>query len=209
MCHLKYSQSISMKNIIIVSVIIFLAGCTKETYVEGLVPNAKSFDLNKTMPIINGQTTSCVIAVEGTNYQINFFFSRYKSTAANTFYGAAINDSLIITSITSNLQIETKNNTINKYTAGELTNTSTTFATTNIPLFAAIKKPPYTSGYTASSQSGSAILNFSINQDGYFAYKINNAILPIYGWGHITIDDKNIVFDRYGYQTFEVCKAGK
>ncbi len=199
-----------IKNIrnIVLSLLLFLTACSDDVYVEGLQPSAKSYAINKSVPVTHGNIATCQLQIEGDPYSLSLQVSRMKIVAANTSF--AVNDSALVVSLYSTqLQVETKSNGINRYGRNELMNAGEAFASAGPPLLAAVKKPPYTGSYTAMQQYLVARLSFSIGQDGYIAFKTTKNGLTGYGWLHVTVDEKNIVFDRYGYQMFEQIRAGQ
>lgn len=200
-----------MKSTLIFSFVLMAFGCTEETYIEGLTPVVKSFNINKSMPIVHGQTAACTLKIEGTTFLIQFLMTRYRAMTTDTYYGITVQDSVIFVNVMTDLSLEMKAGSINRYSKDQLMNNTSSYGSANVPLFAAIKKRPYiTSYYNPLGIAGKNPLNFGVNQDGYIAFKaIAKTGSPVYGWIHITTSDKKIIVDKYAYQTFDYIKAGQ
>jgi hypothetical protein len=198
-----------MKNSTLFLLLILVTGCTRETYVEGLIPVSKSFSTNFIAPARNAVITQVKFNIEGVDYPVNFTFNRVKVVSTAPAYGASANDSLLICYLTSNLQLDIKNGHIMKYNKGDELPASPSGVSTNVPLFAALKKSPHTGTFNSLTQISTQPLYFGLNQDGYFSFRVNNSVVPVYGWVRLVLSDREILITEYGYRTFAPGKAGE
>ena len=200
-----------MKKIVAIACMICLFSCTKETYVEGLVPAQQTAVLNKVIPIVSNQQSSLSITINGHVYQFNTGTDRFKATnaIAASYSNCAVNDSVIQLRIASDLLIDKKNNNcFTKYNYGDTVQLKN-YSTGGAYVFAAVKKYPYTGGYQACTSINGYPAAWGINQGGYLAFLISPAdMLPTYGWIHLDVTESMVYVDKCGYQTTEPIRMG-
>lgn len=198
-----------MRLFIFSILVCLLFGCTKVTFIEGLLPVSKTIELNQSIQLTNSQNNRFTLNLEGSDYPIDISCNRFKTTYEDPYYGAFSGDSILLLSIGSQIPIQISSGTVKKYEYDETIDTSTQTSNYNIPLILAIKNPPYNNDYISKSQIGTNHLNFGLNQDGYIAFKTTVNAIPIFGWAHIYINNFYITLEKYGYRTIEPGRAGQ
>lgn len=197
-----------MKRIVYFLLLAMAAGCTKETYVEGLIPVSSAFSVSFVAPARQGSQTPVNFTIEGTDYPVIFKFTRIRLTGALPAYGAALNDTLLIGYITSGMYLGTQNAHMYKFNKGDLLPEQYSGTSSNVPLFAAVKRAPYTGGFSSVTQISGQPLYFSLADEGYISFRIVIAGVPVFGWAKLIISEQEVRVTGYGYRLYAPGKAG-
>lgn len=197
-----------MKRVVYFFLLAVAAGCTKETYVEGLIPVSSTFSVSFVAPARQGIQTPVNFNIVGVDYPVVFKFTRIRLSGALPAYGAAVNDSLLIGYVTSGMYLGTQNAHMYKFNKGDLLPEQYSGSSTNVPLFAAVKRAPYTGGFSSVTQISGQPLYFSLADEGYISFRITNAGVPVFGWAKLIIAEQEVRVVGYGYRLHAPGKAG-
>ncbi|MGI4870029.1 MAG: hypothetical protein ACRYFX_02490 [Janthinobacterium lividum] len=197
-----------MKRLLLLLPALALVACTKETFVEGLVPQAQSFAASSRLYLLNGKVSSCQLTIEGLPYTLNLRTQKSRAITASTIYGTVATDSLLLVTAYATLPLEVRTGGLYGYQPGEQLSETGPFSSAETVLCEAIRKSPYTAAYVPVTQTSAFTLRFALNQAGYLAFKLGTTTKPFYGWVHLTIHSNYVDVDRYGYQSFAAPVAG-
>jgi hypothetical protein len=212
-------------NFIIILASVMLTGaCNKESVIEGTIVAPTVVVLNKSISFYTLLPPAISLSIGGNTvpFQMQGFLGRFIAGATNV---TSANDSVRINSV----NIQTVGFTIGgtagtnglsvviKYNKGNEIPLNI-FYTGGYFMFAK-KTPPYSNPYTSINSlivlngGNSFTPQFSLNSDGYMAFKYSTTTGPsainYYGWIHVIIGQNEVTLDKYAYQKDFPIKIGQ
>lgn len=219
-----------MKKIIKSTLILafFITSCTKETYVEGLIPETTIIDINQTKEFVNDpnyylSSSNFDFFLDTRLKKLKFYrYTRIIGAYSYLPYPLALTtDSVLEISLkpTGIQQAIDDNNGAGytqKYSKNEIINPFG-FTTFNSSLggtcLIASKKSPFNNAWieqnTYQTTWQMPLYKFRFNEKSYIGFNelITNTEVN-YGWIEVTFSEKSVTINRIGYQKYFKIKAG-